>query len=93
MSICWIMRPSGSCSTCCQAPSDVGLLFYIHNIFVYKRSRNLIGYSPRLQYLMYQLASPRESVAPFFVAVMVDLPRLRGAKRKDKGCPPTNEKA
>lgn len=29
----------------------------------------------------------------FFVAVMVDLPRLRGAKRKDKGCPPTNEKA
>lgn len=29
----------------------------------------------------------------FFVAVIVDLPRMRGAKRKDKGCPPTNEKA
>lgn len=40
---------------------------------------------------MYQLASPRESVAPFFVAVMVDLPRLRGAKRKDKGMP-TNKR-
>lgn len=47
--------------------APVRLLVHIHNIFAYKCSRNLIGYSPRLQYSMYQLASPRESVAPFLL--------------------------